>query len=126
MWIDTFAASPVTACTWAASAIFSQGSRGVPGVVNTLNRVPEFPYAQLGTSMEKVSKDCSAFVGTGVMSCFLLFARGCDGSGKAAGCDRLHFNPAREVVMPWPVTLLGQPGNIDNCGVPLRHGDVEV
>ncbi len=47
MWIDTFGASPVSAFTWAASAIFSHGSRGVPGVVNTLNRVPEFPYAQL-------------------------------------------------------------------------------
>ncbi len=55
MWIDTFGASPVSALTCAASAIFSYGSRGVPGVVNTLNRVPEFPYAQLGTSMVKSS-----------------------------------------------------------------------
>ena len=56
MWIDTFGANPVIAFTCAASAIFSHGSRGVPGVVNTLNRVPEFPYAQLGTSMPKSSR----------------------------------------------------------------------
>ena len=36
----------------AASAIFSQGSRGVPGVPKTLNRVPEFPNAQEGSSMD--------------------------------------------------------------------------
>ncbi len=56
MWIDTFGANPVIAFTCAASAIFSHGSRGVPAVVNTLNRVPELPYAQLGTSMPKVSR----------------------------------------------------------------------
>ena len=43
MCSDTRGASPVTAFTCAASAIFSNGSRGVPGVVNTLNRVPELP-----------------------------------------------------------------------------------
>jgi hypothetical protein len=34
---------PVNAFTCAASAIFSNGSLGVPGVVNTLKRVPELP-----------------------------------------------------------------------------------
>src|SRR5664279_2776079 len=48
MWIDTVGASPVSALTCAASAIFSYGFRGVPGVENTLNRVPEFPYAPVG------------------------------------------------------------------------------
>ncbi len=43
MCSDTRGARPVTACTWAASAIFSKGSRGTPGVENTLNRVPELP-----------------------------------------------------------------------------------
>ncbi len=38
-------------CTCAASAIFSNGSRGTPGWENTLNRVPELPNAQLGTSI---------------------------------------------------------------------------
>src|SRR5690348_13918742 len=53
---DTFGANPVTAFTCAASAIFSHGSRGVPAVLNTLNRVPEFPYAQDGTSIPKSSR----------------------------------------------------------------------
>src|SRR6478735_7765028 len=47
----TAGASAVYFCTCAASAIFSYGSRGVPGVVKTLNRVPELPKAQLGSSM---------------------------------------------------------------------------
>ncbi len=54
MCSDTRGASPVSACTCAASAIFSNGLRGTPGVENTLNRVPELPYAQLGTSMREV------------------------------------------------------------------------
>jgi hypothetical protein len=37
--------------TCAASAIFSCGVRGVPGVPKTLNRVPELPNAQEGSSM---------------------------------------------------------------------------
>ena len=48
---ETRGATPVKRCTWAASLIFSNGSRGVPGVLNTLKRVPEFPNAQLGSSM---------------------------------------------------------------------------
>ena len=51
MCSDTRGATPVYRCTWAASAIFSNGSRGTPGCENTLNRVPELPNAQLGTSM---------------------------------------------------------------------------
>ncbi len=47
----TVGASPVYRCTCAASAIFSYGSRGVPGVENTLKRVPELPNAQLGSSI---------------------------------------------------------------------------
>jgi hypothetical protein len=43
MCSDTRGASPVTALTWAASAIFSNGVRGTPAVWNTLNRVPELP-----------------------------------------------------------------------------------
>ena len=38
------------AITWAASAIFSAMVRGVPGVVNTRNRVPELPNAHEGSS----------------------------------------------------------------------------
>ena len=37
--------------TVAASAIFSSTVRGVPGVENTLNRVPELPKAHEGSSM---------------------------------------------------------------------------
>src|SRR6478736_3138921 len=47
----TVGASPVNLCTWAASAIFSYGSRGTPGWANTLKRVPELPNAQEGSSM---------------------------------------------------------------------------
>ena len=47
----TEGASPVCTCTWAASAIFSKGSRGVPGVVKTRKRVPELPKAHEGSSM---------------------------------------------------------------------------
>ena len=68
MCSDTRGASPVTACTCAASAIFSNGLRGTPGVANTLNRVPELPYAQLGTSIVNSSSPAradqrSSFVG---------------------------------------------------------------
>src|SRR3954451_4857069 len=51
MCSDTRGATPVYRCTCAASEIFSNGSRGTPGWENTLNRVPELPNAQLGTSM---------------------------------------------------------------------------
>ena len=37
--------------TWAASEIFSNGSRGVPGDPKTLNRVPELPNAHDGSSI---------------------------------------------------------------------------
>src|SRR4051794_17733530 len=47
----TLGATPVCRCTRAASAIFSYGSRGTPGCANTLNRVPELPNAQEGSSM---------------------------------------------------------------------------
>src|SRR5689334_10179734 len=52
----TDGASPVNRCTVAASAIFSCTVRGVPGVPNTLNRVPELPYAHEGTSMARCSR----------------------------------------------------------------------
>src|SRR3954469_20184064 len=47
----TDGATPVYLCTWAASAIFSYGSRGTPGWAKTLKRVPELPKAQDGSSM---------------------------------------------------------------------------
>ncbi|CAM5299193.1 hypothetical protein SMICM304S_05857 [Streptomyces microflavus] len=46
----TVGAAPVNSCTLAASSSFSRGVRGTPGWVNTLKRVPEFPYAQEGVS----------------------------------------------------------------------------
>ncbi len=42
---------PVYVFTWAASEIFSNGSRGVPGDPKTLNRVPELPNAHDGSSI---------------------------------------------------------------------------
>src|SRR5947209_19852679 len=51
MCSDTRGVTPVYRCTCAASEIFSKGSRGTPGCENTLNRVPELPNAQLGTSI---------------------------------------------------------------------------
>src|SRR5215213_9515952 len=51
MCSDTSGARPVNSLTLAASAIFSATVRGVPGLPNTLNRVPELPYAQDGTSI---------------------------------------------------------------------------
>jgi hypothetical protein len=44
-------ATPVYACTWAASSAFSNGFLGTPGCANTLNRVPLFPNAQDGSSI---------------------------------------------------------------------------
>src|SRR5690242_2440178 len=44
-------ATPVKRCTCAASSAFSHGVRGTPGWPNTLNRVPEFPKAQEGSSI---------------------------------------------------------------------------
>ncbi len=46
----TVGATPVTACTRAASWSFSQGERGTPAWAKTLKRVPEFPYAHDGVS----------------------------------------------------------------------------
>src|SRR4249920_3696628 len=61
-------ATPVYRCTWEASAIFSYGSRGTPGWANTLNRVPELPNAQEGSSMA-----CSSRSGAiGVRSVMVL------------------------------------------------------
>src|SRR3954451_5313967 len=51
MCSDTRGAIPVNRCTAAASSIFSCGVRGTPSCANTLNRVPEFPYAHDGVSM---------------------------------------------------------------------------
>ncbi len=53
----TAGASPVSRCTVAASASFSSMVRGVPGVPNTLKRVPEFPNAQEGSSMARLSSE---------------------------------------------------------------------
>src|ERR1700712_472070 len=47
----TLGASPVSSFTLAASASFSWMVRGVPGVPKTLNRVPELPNAQDGSSI---------------------------------------------------------------------------
>src|SRR4051794_7611258 len=46
----TVGATPVKACTWAASSSFSCGVRGTPGWAKTLKRVPELPYAHDGVS----------------------------------------------------------------------------
>src|ERR1700730_7914049 len=51
MCSETEGATLVYRCTCAASAIFSYGSRGTPGWANTLNRVPELPNAQDGSSI---------------------------------------------------------------------------
>ena len=51
----TLGAAPVKACTWAASAIFSYGSRGTPCWANTLNLVPELPKAHDGSSMLEIA-----------------------------------------------------------------------
>src|ERR1035438_7704890 len=51
MCTATLGATPVNACTWAASAIFSCGVRGTPGCANTLNRVPVLPNAHDGSSI---------------------------------------------------------------------------
>ena len=47
----TLGATPVKRCTAAASSTFSYALRGTPGCANTLNRVPEFPYAHDGVSI---------------------------------------------------------------------------
>ena len=51
MWSATVGATPVNRWTWAASAIFSYGSRGTPAWANTLKRVPELPNAHDGSSI---------------------------------------------------------------------------
>src|SRR5262245_37515793 len=50
----TVGATPVNRCTVAASATFSYGSRGTPSCGNTLNLVPELPYAQEAVSIRWV------------------------------------------------------------------------
>src|SRR5262245_14264138 len=54
MWRATVGATPVKRWTCAASATFSNGSRGTPCWANTLNRVPEFPKAHDGNSIRCV------------------------------------------------------------------------
>src|SRR6476469_9576058 len=51
MWRATVGATPVNWLTWAASAIFSYGSRGTPCCAKTLKRVPELPNAHDGSSI---------------------------------------------------------------------------
>src|SRR5437762_704903 len=51
MCTATLGATPVNACTCAASSIFSCGVRGTPGWANTLNRVPVLPNAHDGSSI---------------------------------------------------------------------------
>src|SRR6516165_220262 len=51
MCTATLGATPVTACTCAASSIFSCGVRGTPGWANTLNLVPVLPNAHDGNSI---------------------------------------------------------------------------
>src|SRR6476646_7301953 len=51
MWSATVGAIPVNWFTWAASAIFSYGSRGTPCWAKTLKRVPELPNAHDGSSI---------------------------------------------------------------------------
>src|ERR1700736_1146830 len=51
MCSESEGATLVYRCRCAASAIFSYGSRGTPGWANTLNRVPELPNAQDGSSI---------------------------------------------------------------------------
>src|SRR5690242_11073452 len=84
MCSDTFGANPVNAFTIAASAIFSNASLGVPAVVNTLNGVPEFPYAQDGTSIPKSSRSARA----GVVSLVVIFDPRCAGWAGWGRVDR--------------------------------------
>src|SRR6478752_8216980 len=56
MCTATLGATPVYRCTCAASSIFSCGVRGVPGLANTLKRVPVFPNAQDGSSIRCASR----------------------------------------------------------------------
>src|SRR5450631_4315502 len=51
MCTATRGATPVRACTRAASSIFSCGVRGTPACAQTSNRVPVFPNAQDGSSI---------------------------------------------------------------------------
>src|SRR6476660_10621321 len=53
----TVGARPVKRCTVAASVIFSSIVRGVPGVPNTLKRVPELPNAHDGSSILRLSSN---------------------------------------------------------------------
>ncbi len=62
---DTRGTTPVYRFTCAASATFSNGSRGTPCWANTLNRVPELPKAHDGTSI------CCAF-SAALTSCMLI------------------------------------------------------
>src|ERR1035437_2599687 len=99
---------PVYWLTWAASAIFSSMVRGVPGVVNTRNRVPELPNAHEGSSILWVSswaRTCALML----TSCFLLLVsrrgRRADLKTSVIGGDRHlrhHRNRARTFVSRFP------------------------
>src|SRR3954470_16023795 len=65
MWSATDGARPVCRCTWAASATFSNGSRGTPACGKTLNRVPELPNAHDGSSM-RCARSVARAVAAGV------------------------------------------------------------
>src|SRR6478609_3506543 len=86
MWRATFGARPVKRLTVAASAIFSSTERGVPGVPNTLNRVPELPKAHEGSSMAWPSSWGAIWLNVVIVTS-LLGGRGGRGWGRRGGCE---------------------------------------
>src|SRR5690606_12774827 len=88
----TLGARAVYLCTCAASAIFSKGSRGVPGVPNTRKRVPELPYAQLATSIcSFASCSCEGVMAMIAPVSFDILRRCANRSRRARACQ--HAGP---------------------------------
>src|SRR5262245_15308474 len=117
----TLGAAPVNRWTWAASAIFSYGSRGTPCWANTLNLVPELPNAHEGSSTFRsrmpVATACSV-----VISVLLAWSRSCEVKNLLE-CAHLLVGRRRSGHEVRRHQLL--PPRVDRLGLHRRHGVVE-
>src|SRR5262245_37296931 len=125
MCTATLGATPVYRCTCAASSIFSCGVRGVPGLANTLKRVPVFPNAQDGSSIRCASRAFFTALRSGISrhlrqqlssgSGPVLSARGGTGQGarrpRSVQVEDL-VDPPEPLVRPGPAEILEVGGHL--------------
>ena len=90
MCTATLGATPVKACTCAASSTFSCGVRGTPGWPNTLNLVPVLPNAHEGNSIRCSRSAVFTAVRSGISS---VISRSTSGTRVGRGCRGTARHP---------------------------------